>query len=479
MNKIKNIENIKDMFVNQNPVLKPILLLSIPIILNSLFLILHDIIDIGFLAYIPLNTRQDNYNFFVETIGISSIYFSLFISVGIAISISISSILYKNYYNKEVNSYKSIASKLILILFFLGLLISIIALLLSAVYINFYKFDYENYSIANDYNKIKSTSLLFVFIYLGYQTIKQTQNSISKSISINIFSLIMHIVLNYIFIYLFNFQLNGLGYSFLITFISLTIFILFDLLLDKKKNIRIESTIVFNKDLNFKELIKKASLPFIVNILNTIGLLIIIYMSTTYSQIFSSGFIISFKFISIFNVIALSITQSLSSFITNNLTYKSIKRIQEAYNGIKFFLIMLSIIFAFGLIFLGDFLLNYYININNDTPIDIIQSYKFAKFYLYWFILIAPITSLLYVDLAYLTGINYQKHSLAIQFIRIWLLRIPIVLSLSYFLIYSNIRIENSIWIGFLLSNLISYIIALYYKYKYVLKGEIIDEKQI
>lgn len=477
MNKLKNIENIKDMLINQKPVLKPILLLAIPIILNSLFLILHDIIDIGFLAYIPLTTRQDNYNFFVQSIGISSVYFSLFISIGVAISISISSLLYKFFHNREEKNYKSIASKLILILFILGLFISIISLLLSPLYINIFNFDAESYNIANDYNKIKSISLLFIFIYLGYQTIKQTQNSIYKSILINISSIFIHIVLNYIFIYILNLQLNGIAYAFLITFILLSFYILLDLILSKRKNIRIQTTIIFNNDLDYKRLVKNASIPFIINFLNILGLLVIIYITTTYGQIFSSGFIISFKFISLFNIIVLSITQSLSSFITNNLTYKNVKRIYEAYNSIKFFLLMFSIIFAFSLIFLGDIIFKYYININDTTPKDIIDSYNFSKFYLYWFILIGPITALLYVELAYLHGINKQKHSQIIQIIRIWVLRIPIILILGYLLVYSNVRIENSIWISFLLSNLISYIIALYFKFKYILKGEIIDEK--
>lgn len=479
MKKLKQKETIKDILLFKNPVLKPILLLSIPIILNSIFLILHDMIDIGYLSYMPLSNRQDNYNNMVEGIGVSSIYFSLFISVSIALSISISSILYKKYLSKEEKSYKSIASKLILLLFISGIILSILALLFSAVYLNLFNYNTEKYNIINNYNKIKSTSLIFVFIYLGYQTIKQSQNSFSKSIILNIICLILHIIFNYILVYYFNLQLSGLAYGFLISFALSTFFIVFDLLLDKKKNIRIETTFIFKQDINIKGLIKQIALPFILNIANTIALLLIIYISTTLGEIFSAGFIITLKFISLFNVIVLSITSSLSSFITNNFTYKNYKRILDAYNNIRFFLIMLNIIFVFTLIFLGDILLKYYMNINQNTTVDIIKSFEFSKFYLFWFILLSPFTVLLYVDLAYLSGINKQNISLIIQFIRIWVIRIPLLLILNYLLVYSKIRIENSIWISFLLSNLITYFITLHFKFKYLLKGDVKNEGKI
>jgi len=440
-------ENI-DRILHHPSILKGIVLMAIPVFLNNLFKSLHDLIDAIFVARIPFESSS-SMDAALAALNIHWPIFNFFLALGVGLGIATVSIVSQYVGAKRKDLAESYASKLILLSVFIGLGVTLVFILASDWIWGYHLFPAlmgakdETLVFASSYFKIRSFEMVFIFIFVVYQAIRQATGETLYPVILNMGSIFVNIILTWLFISKLNMGINGAAYATLIAQGSLIPFVIYDLF-HSKKHLRV-SFKQMNLDKDILKDMSRFALPASVGqAVSSLGFVVIQSIVLRYGKEVSAGFSVGNRISSLLLNPVVAISSILAAYIGLNIGHNQAERAKASYRvarnlGLGLMVIGVSIIIPLrhGII---EFILG-----TKSTA-----SYEIAAEYTFWLLLTQPFMSLFQSYIGLFNGAGKSNYTLRIASLRLWGMRIPMIF---IFMAIFDKQDYSGIWYAMIISN--------------------------
>jgi putative MATE family efflux protein len=292
----------------------------------------------------------------------------------------------------------------------------------------------------------------FTFFNTIYDSIRNSEGQARKALAVLIISLILNIIFNYLFIFHFQWGIKGAALATLVARFCASVYGMFDLLTNTRGlHLKIKD-IRFSK--NSIKLILRLGIPAaFAKGTTSLGFVIINIFVVQYGTEVLAAFGIGSRINSIFFMPSTGFGMALAAVAGQNLGAGKPERARKAVQFSMLYSLGFSVIAAF---ILYTFAFQFSSLFSSD-PLLIGHTMNFLK--------VVAITVIPWGIFQVITGLfdgsGFTKTSMMISLIRLWLLRIPLLILLSKFTNWG----ENSIWYSMFISNTVTALasIALYY----------------
>ena len=457
-----------DRILNHKSILKGIVIMAIPVFLNNLLKSLHDLVDTVFIARMDVSSQSTLDSAFAA-LNIHWPIFSLFMALGAGLSIATVAMVsqYVGANRKDLAS--TYASKLIFLSVIFGLFITLIFFLVSEYVFGYHLFAYlmgargQTLSFAGTYFNIRSLEFVFVFIFLVYAAIRQSTGETLYPVLLNMIGILINIVLTYYFISVLKMQIEGAAYATLIAHIAPMPFVVYDLF-KSKKHVTI-SIPKMNLDIETLKDMARFQIPASVGqAVSSLGFVLIQSIILRYGDHVSAGFSIGNRISSLLLNPVVAISTVSAAYIGLNIGHNQRERAKKSYEVARNLSFVIMVIGVMLIIPFRDQIIMLILN-NNQS-----DTYKIATEYTLYLLLTQPLMGLFQSYIGLFNGSGYAKYTLRMAMVRLWGIRIPIVL-LSLFLL----QIDN--YMGIYFAILFSNFVILFYGH--YLKKSISYEVQV
>jgi putative MATE family efflux protein len=448
--------------LHEPSIYKGMILLAIPIFLNNLMKSLHDMVDTIFIA------RMDGYSAsqIDGALTALNIYFPvnfLFLSFGIGLSIATVSIVSQYVGAKEELLAKKYASQLLSVGLIIGLVVLFVMVLVSDLVFDFHLIAYvmgargDALEFAGDYFLFRAFDLPFVFVFLVYQAIRQAQGETLKPVLLNISAIVINMILTWLFVAIFKMGVSGAAIATVLANVIITPFLIMDLKASKKHMTIALKDMSLQRD-TVEQVIHFALPASIAQSMTAIGFIIIQTLILSYGVEVSAGFSIANRITMLLLNPVVAISSVLASYVGINIGHQQQKRAEQSYvvaRNISVFMMLIGIMIVIP--FRSEFVA-LILGTSNSA------SYFIAVEYVFWLLLTQPFMAMFQTYVGLYNGAGMPRYTLLISLIRLWGMRIPMIL--LYPLIFINGSYEG-IWYAMIVSNLLIIPIG------YVLKGKL------
>ena len=145
------------------------------------------------------------------------------------------------------------------------------------------------------------------------------------------------------------------------------------------------------------------------------------------------------------------IGSAITSIIGQNIGNNNIKRVKETFKKASIIIIIMSILIAFISFTFRYEILSFFINAPKESEL-MIQ----ANSYMFYTLITLVMLNMFFVYQGLFQGSGNSKYSMAIDMIRLWVIRIPLILFFKYF----TKQGATGIWLAMAISNILVTIIA-------------------
>jgi putative MATE family efflux protein len=416
---------------------KAILFISIPIFINNLIQTLYNLID-GFWIS-KIGSLE-----FAATVFVWPVNF-LFISIGMGISIAGTSILSQllgAYENDDANEY---ASQLIMLSIVAGIFLMVFGVLFSRIIVKTMGVDGEMLYYGTLYLRLTFLDLPFMFYFFIFNAIMNSQgNSLVPTIFSGI-SAIINAILDPLLIFNFNMGVSGAAIATIIAKVLLALACGIYLLRGK-------SVIKPNfKKFKFNRLVIQKSLQ--IAIPSVIG-----QSGSSIGFIFLNTFIVSYgtstmaaygmvnRITALISQPALGISTAIISIVGQNIGAKNHKRAVDTFKKSILLTSIIGIIGCAFLIWKRVGIINFFMQAKDAN--DVINQ---GITYLVYISFSMPLMGIFSSFQGLFQGSGQTKYAMAMEIVRLWFVRLPMILFFKYF---TSIGSE-AIWFSMSFSNLI------------------------
>ncbi len=446
-----------DRILNGN-LLKVLIFLSFPIMLNTFVVSLYNLIDAIFVANIGENEVSSIV--FVGTVK------NLIYGIPQGISIATTTLVARYVGISDLDTAKKYAGNALSISFIVSIVIAIVGALFSREILVTFSSTDDVISIVHIGNMYFKTTLLIsplLFFNLVYFAIKNAKGDTKVSMMLNILLIIIKIIINYVLIIIFDKGLLSLVFATFIANFIVAIYGIYDLFYEEK---------LLKLNLSFMKVSKSVS-----KIILLVGIPVVLErMSVSYGFVSINNQVLAFgesaltgygvanRINSLIFGIVGSVGTGLSIIISQNLSNGNVGRCKEAIKKAFIFNIILSLS-LFCIVYISRF--------------SIINLFKFDSSSLAYyhtlnamsiFTISVVFWAIFQIVMGIFKGTGYTKYTLYISLVRIYLLRLPLAwLFVNVFMPHAN---EFGIWYSVLTSNALTALLslAIYFFKKDILK---------
>lgn len=426
----------------EGSLLRIILILAVPVMIDNLMNAVFGLIDTYFVSSIGLNE--------VAAVTFVGPIYDMVRAIGVGISITGTIMIGRAIGKADKEEEKTVAKYLMIIAFASGIVITGYifirweAILLSA------SISDSLLPVAGDYFRMTTLSTPLILINAVYIGQKRAEGDTSRILRINSLSIVIKIILTYVLIYVFKLGLISLAITTFVSQIYVTLYAILHGYLGYMVKIFKFKASKLRKDLYSK--IFKIGLPSVIEKASlSYGFVLVNEQVIKYGEGVLAAYGITNKINSVLFSTVSGIGTGLAIVITQNLAQKHLDRVKAAIR------ISLIIAVIFSTV-VGILLLIF------KQPIAAQMTRGDAEVLMHtrnamaiYSISVVP-WAIFQVILGVFQGYGRTKYNLYISFIRVYLLRLPIVLLLVFLI--PGIR-EFSIWYGMLLSNILTAAVSL------------------
>ncbi|GAB6107247.1 MATE family efflux transporter [Fusibacter bizertensis] len=421
--------------------MRALLLISIPLMLNSFIFSAYNFIDGIFVARIG--------SIELAAVAIIGPFFNLILSISTGLTVGGTSIIGQSVGRGEKDDIAENVIHIATIAIISGLLLLGILFFFSEAVLYLSAATERIVEVGNAYFRVLLISIPFSFangVYIAYKSGLGETNAVLK---VNLVSISAKISLSYWSIIIMKKDIVYLAYATLMGQVIITALAMLELYVNRKNILKLIRT----SKLNMKRFVKiiKVSLPVIVE-----------KSSMSYSFVMINGFVIKFgepvlaaygitnRINSLFFTALSGLGSGVATIVSQNIGNNNRRRALKSVNVAMVISLAMSSLFAvlilmlrsrFALIFAGnDFELYGHV-------IDAISVYSISV--IPW--------GIFQIVIGYFTGTGQTQYSLIITFGRLYAFRFPSILLLSQFAFMQTF----SVWIAMLLSNVLTALFAL------------------
>ncbi|EGL38442.1 MATE efflux family protein [Parvimonas sp. oral taxon 110 str. F0139] len=386
----------------------------------------------------------------------------LFNSIGIGLSIAAISLISQLLGRKDYLHAQKYADTLINI----SLLFSIVFMLLGhfsadlIVKMMGATGDLAKYSII--YLKYSYLGIPFIFLYYIYSSILSAQGKNTIPTMISTICVILNMILNPIFIFDiipftsisgFGLGVKGAAVATVLTQGIMCIVGFIHLRINKDIiKLNLNSLVYIKWEKHILKRIYRITLPSVIGQVGTaIGFMIMNSFIQSYGTETVAAYGMVNRISGLLNIPPGGVGSAITSIIGQNIGNNNIKRVKETFKKASIIIIIMSIIIAIISFIFRYEILSFFISAPKDSVL-MVQ----ANSYMFYTLITLVMLNMFFVYQGLFQGSGNSKYSMAIDMIRLWIIRLPLILFFKNFTSYG----ATGIWLAMAISNVLVSMIA-------------------
>lgn len=458
MKKTKN----KDFMLTDHTT-KVLISVATPLIISNIITVLYDIADGLWLAQLSANA-------FTATGIVSSVIF-LFSSASIGLSIGGTTLISHSLGAGNKERASKYAKHLLLFGLIIGTIFSVFGYVFSPQIVTLLGPRDELWDASYQYLSIMTLGFVLDALTFMFQAILNAQGQTGKTTLIGLTSGILNIFLDPIFIFKtvpvvgipgLNYGVSGAAIA---TVISKFIAVLVGLVFIYSKNSQVDVSFKnFHYDKKYIKRITQMAIPTsIARSTTALGFIICNSFIIGLGDDVIAAFTLVNRINTLFMQVSMGLGAAMTAIIGQNYGARLIKRIKWFIRDGFILSIGFSLFGALIMYLFNTEIFGLIINVNENP-----QIIKYAIEYADYAIVNIPAMGVFFIYLAIFQGLGYMKMGLNFSLIRLWLLRLPLLL----FMIYLTPLSQVGVWLSMALSNSLVLIYGQYhYRNNEVLKS--------
>ena len=432
------------LILHDKNIIKGILILAIPVMLNNVVKALHDIVDTFLVSQMEGPTEIISAQ--ISAIGFVSPIIN--ICQALAIGMMTAGVALMSQYigaGKEDKARK-VSGQLLLLCTIVGIIFNIVLYFLSPAILTLMNAEGELFNYSLTYIRLRSFELTGLFIFYSYQATRHSQGDTVNPVIINVISVVLNIILTTIFIYGMKMDITGAALGTVIA----NVIIIFPCVIHMIKS----STLTLKLDgltPNFEYISKiiKFGMPAAISqAFTSFGFLIINGVtSDLQNSLGAVGYSIlapvsiGGRINSILLLPVMGIGTVLATFVGQNVGAGNKERASKAFLSSIALSLMLTIAGGFIIFPFRELIIRIFLS--NPNEIDI------CMLYMNYLIFGLPLMGLFQCFIGCFQGAGRTDLVLILSTVRLWLLRIPVLLAMVYLLDFDY----QAVWLCMVISN--------------------------
>lgn len=448
----------KERILYEKPIIKGVLFLALPLIINSILRTLNDFVDNFFIA--RAFDIESTINDAIAGMNVFNPIYSLFIAIGTGLGIACVAIVSQNLGAGNNLDAKKYSSKIIFLMFCAGGVLTGVGLLLSSSIMMVFGLNANSLSYSVEYARIRSIEYVFIFVIIGYQAIRQAEGKTFLPSLVSLAAIIINFILTWLFVHELGWDVRGAAWSTVISYAAVIPVVVMALFFNKKL-ITISFKEMFPNTKELKTIFKLSIPAALAAMLNSLGFVIIQALLVSYGISVASGFGFANKLSALLSSSLISVSSILASYVGNNIGNNNVKRAKESYYVVMIFMVCFSTIIAL----IAGFTIQYSLKLlmGNNLKNEV---FEIAKRFGTWLFITQPLMAVIWCDLAYFNGAGKSLISFILSMVRLWIIRIPLILILKYGFSSYLVKDYDSVWIAMMVSNVIIIVIGAFLRKK-------------
>jgi putative MATE family efflux protein len=452
-----NKEIKTEIILHQDPLWKGLIRLSIPVFFVNILKTMHDLVDGFFLGKVPdfegisISTQMQS------AVGLTWAVFFIFISFGTGLSVAGNALISQCIGKKDVVGAQRYASNTILLSLILGVAFSVLLFLSTPAIMRGIGAQGAELSYAITYLRIRSFELPFLFLSYAFQAVRQSTGDTTTPVIVSIIAIVVNIILTPIMVLVFEWGIAGAAISTLIANILMTPLML--IIFMKPRN---GVKIIFKKAMFDQKimthLLKVAGPASFAQAIQAVGFVILNSIIYTYGRsmieqtgalanqeasALSAAYYIGNRINALVLFPASAVSSVLAIYIGQNIGARNIPRAKKAFRTAMFICVAMMTV---GMLLIIPFRTGL-VRLFNTDP----ETVAFASEYMLYLHLGLPLMGVFQTYLSTFQGSGDTKYTLIMALVRLWAIRLPLVLILLNFTDLGAL----GIWYAMLISNII------------------------
>ncbi len=463
------------LILKDSNIIKGLLLLSIPLMLNNFVRVFHDLVDMYFVSKIPNYAAES-----ISAIGITFPITFMYISFGIGLSVAGTALISQYYGSGQFETARKYATHLVIIALLVGLFFNILSFFAAPSIVKLMGATGYTLENSSSYLMIRSFELPFVFLFFAFTAMRQSSGDTVTPVILGVIALILNMFLSPYMIsdqisifgsnievfnlsfYIKEFTINGLGlgvdgaaYATLISNVIIVPFIII-FMFKSKTGITL--------DLKYTKLQKSISKPIIFTAIpaatgqaiTAVGFAVLNgFILTYYGEVTVSAFNVGNRVANLILMPVMAIGGIMSAYIGQNIGNLNPKRAKKAYlQGMLMSIVIMIFGSIIGLIFRAPAASLFLTE--NEFALDLAITYTLFLF------LGLPLMAIFQAHIGAFNGSGRTKYTFFIGIIRLWGFRIPLIMIFKYFTDFGS----SGIWYAMMLSNMLIVIVGFFFMKK-------------
>ncbi len=419
---------------------KTILILAVPIMLNNFVQTIYNLTDTFFVSKLGG----------IEVAAITLIWPAVFLLISLTAGINIAggALIAQNFGAGRYIKSKVTAGQLLLVTQGIAFIIGIIGFISAEKLVYYLGGRGQLLQESVSYFKIISLGTPLTSYNLSYAAIKQGEGDTVSPMILSVVSVASNIILDPIFIFTLGLGVKGAAYATLVARAIICMISIYKLHI-KNTSIRIGYLELKVRKKIIKKIMEKGIPISFGNSTTAIGFLVLNSFVVKYGADVLAAFGIGNRIISIIVMPAMGIGGAVATIVGQNYGNGNIKRIKETLNKS---LIIIGVFSVFG-----TFLFWFKAKVFMEIFIKVPHIVEMGEYYI-------KLISLTIITLGTFQGVSgvfqglsHSKKVMSLNMIRLWAIRIPLILILGLIPSFG----EKSIWYSMLISNFACAIISL------------------
>jgi putative MATE family efflux protein len=450
-------------------IIKGLLILSLPIMINNFMRVFHDLVDTFFVSRIP--------GYASEAIASISATFPItftYVALGIGLSIAGTALISQYYGNAQYETARKYATNLLVLAIGIGLVLNLLSYVLAPAI--FRAMGTDGYVFENSvaYIRVRSFELTPVFVFFAFRAIRQASGDTVIPTYLGVGAIVLNIILTPFLVLEdismfgdtielfgrwaisipevsltgFGLGVPGAAYATLIAN-SLMLPIGIAILLHSKTGVTISLAHLMPDPQAAKDLITTAIPASVGQSITAIGFAVLNTYIIDYGYDTYSAFSVGNRISSLFLMPVMAIGGIMSSYIGQNIGNLNPDRARKAFHqGMLVSIVIMAMGSLIGL-FTREGLAQLFLG---DEPEALALSIE----YMFYLMIGLPLMAIFQAYIGLYNGTGKTMYTLIIGVTRLWLLRIPFILLFKNFTELGS----SGIWYAMLLSNFVIAIIG-------------------
>ena len=415
---------------------KGLIILALPLMINNFIKTIHDLVDMYFVSKI-VNHSADA----VSSISITFPVLFTFMSLGMGLAIAGTALISQLVGSNQLEDARKYATNLFALSIIIGVVLNIISYF-GAPYI-MELMGAKGYLLEKSiaYLQIRSFELTFVFIYFAFTSIRQSDGDTLTPVIYGVITMILNIILSPLLISVLDMGVEGAAYATLIANIAVMPFILYQLFFTKN-GLRISFELNHLKKKISKSLLKTAIPASSGQALTAIGFIIMTRIIISYGTETVAAFSVGNRLASLALHPVMAIGGILVAYIGQNVGNLNIARAKESFHKAMILSLGIMIILSICTLFVRKPLAELFLG-------EDLVAFDLAIKYMFYLIIGLPLMAIFQTFYGTFMGTGNTKYSFVLSVIRLWILRIPLIILFKYFTDMGS----SGIWTAMLISN--------------------------